>query len=206
VKLGLVAGVRHTGKSTLALVIAHEWGRGRVAVWDCTEGLREVSEDPPVRPGPAIWRVTSPSISDLAAHVVRARPGCALIDESWQLQAGAHVNEDLARLVRANRYCHVVMTAHRISDYARQVRMLATDWFLFRTTGVEDLEVIRRDYGEPALEAVRSLSAYEYVHLTRGVGGRLEMRVQRQAAAWNWRGPAAVGAAGKVRVAVGLGV
>jgi hypothetical protein len=172
----LIMGKRLRGKTTLALYLARKLGL-TICVFDINRQfdfpaalvadrndlearLYEGADFIVFRPGLDI----DAGFEEFAQGISSWRDLTILVDESSRLQGGNSLHPWLDEIIRRGRDIHLLQTIHRPSDAANICRVLASDWYIFKTRQAASLACVADQCGGEVAEIVASLGEREYVH------------------------------------------
>lgn len=115
-----------------------------------------------------------------------------IVDEAWNLQKANHANPKLQDMIRSSgnrppigsgniehsEDFTLIQTSHRFSDLSTNVRFVATDFFIFRSTLTHDLDAIEAAFS-PHLSRhdVTGLGNHEALHIRDHKNGGIYVTV-----------------------------
>ena len=189
--LGIIAGRREQGKTTLAYNLACRFGRraiydprGEFATSPAHDFLLPEDADKPeviVQPELDAAIEFSPFcdvvklwLTDVAPDTRRA----IIVDEARFVDFGALSFDYIIRCVRRD-HALVIITAHRPSDVPVDVRAIADFWCVFQTTQEHDQKVLTERCGSEFAEKVKRLGAFQFLHWDDARGVMTEYRDPR---------------------------
>jgi hypothetical protein len=174
-----ILGRRRQGKSTLALALAAARSRS-VLIYDVNAQYRSIPATPldeeiiqqELEREEGCLLVFRPDTVNLTddwhrlAEILWGWEDFALIlDEASEFQSPAWRDEWLDRYLRqAPDSVSLIMTTHRIVDFAKLSRALSSDLFLFQTRQEADLTLLASEFPGIRTDVVSSLPTYHVLH------------------------------------------
>jgi hypothetical protein len=89
-----------------------------------------------------------------------------LVDDSRLVLQTKSVPFEFSWMLRSTKVneSRIILTTWRVVDIPLEVRSQCDHWFIFKTTELRDLELIEERFGEQAVEMVKNLQPYHYLH------------------------------------------
>lgn len=99
-------------------------------------------------------------------------PFSFLVDEAYDVKTPDFMPPSLDWLMRKTKRAQgrIILTAHRPSDIATDIRALSDHWFIFQMTQEHDLRVVSERCGSEVAEAARYLAAREFINWNDALG------------------------------------
>lgn len=177
--LTVILGRRRQGKSTLALAVAAARSKS-IIILDVNSQYRsipsvpidqELIEESLLDPEGCllVFRPDAASLTDswhtLADILWQWEDYALILDEASEFQSAGWRDEWLDRFLRqAPDSVHVIMTTHRVVDFAKLSRALSSDVFIFQTRQQSDIDLLSAEFPGLAVEVITTLPAYHVLH------------------------------------------
>ncbi len=184
--LAVILGRRRQGKSTLALALAAARSKS-VFVFDVNAQYRSIPAFPideetiteamsrtegcllAFRPDPG---TLTDSWHAFAEILWRWEDYALILDEASEFQGAGWRDEWLDRFLRqAPDSVHIIMTTHRVVDFAKLSRALSSDVFIFQTRQQSDIAMLSSEFPGLSADVIPNLPAYHVLHHWVDYGG-----------------------------------
>lgn len=140
-----------------------------------------------------VWNAFSDTVSQY--------PGgyAVIIDEAWNLQKANSINPKLQDMIRSsgnrppigsgsvehNEDFTLIQTSHRFADLSTNVRSVATDFYIFRSTLTHDLDAIEAAFSPHVTRAdVIGLGDHQAIHVTDDHNGGIKVTILADPRKW----------------------
>lgn len=141
-----------------------------------------------------VWNAFSDTLAEYPSGYA------VIVDEAWNLQKATHINPKLQDMIRSsgnrpqigsgqiehNEDFTLIQTSHRFADLSTNVRSIATDFFIFRSTLTHDLDAIEAAFSpHVSREDVSGLGNHQALHIRDDHNGGIRATILRDPSKWH---------------------